>query len=27
LIDWDLTALTAQTYYIVPFKSMLQLKK
>jgi len=26
LIDWGLTALSAQTGYIVPLKSMLQLK-
>ena len=27
LIDWGLTALSAQISYIVPLKSMLQLKK
>jgi len=27
LIDWGLTALSAQTGYIVPLISMLQLKK
>jgi len=27
LIDWGLTALSTQVSYIVPLKSMLQLKK